>query len=62
MNDQTLQSSGNAEAAKATAAYKQSQSDKVIDPPVPSVEGFKGLQQTVVGALTGDQELQSEGK
>ncbi len=61
MGDQALQSSGNAEAAKATAAWKQARSDKVVDPPVPSQEGLAGLKQTVTGALTGDIDQQTEG-
>jgi hypothetical protein len=61
MGDQALQTAGNNEAMQATAAYKQARSDKIIDPPVPSKEGFEGLRQTVVGALTGDQDLQTEG-
>lgn len=59
--DQALQSAGNAEAAKATAAFKQARSDKVIDPPVPSLEGLTGMKESVMGMLTGDQDRQSAG-
>jgi uncharacterized protein YjbJ (UPF0337 family) len=61
MGDQALQTAGNAEAGKAAAAFKQANSDKVVDPPVPSAEGLEGLRQTAVGVVTGDQSLQSQG-
>lgn len=61
MGDQALQSAGNIEASKATASFKQARSDKVVDPPMPTSEGLGGFKETIMGAVTGDQERQTDG-
>ncbi|CAK9786455.1 hypothetical protein CC85DRAFT_287067 [Cutaneotrichosporon oleaginosum] len=59
--NQELQTEGNVENEGAQWKYKQATSDKVVDVPVPSVEGVKGKLESVAGMVTGDQGKQMEG-
>ena len=59
--NQQKQTEGNLEAEKASFEYKQATSDKPLDIPIPSAKGVEGKVESVVGMVTGDEELQKKG-
>ena len=60
--NQDLQTRGNIESGKANWEFKQGTSkDSAATVPVPSVEGAKGMMDSVKGMVQGDQDMQTQG-